>query len=270
MPIHVGSIICRAPCKMKKWGPPLFKWQKKSSSKGTTEWRFSLSPAVSLSTCHSVVYLLFNVTILPAQEYLQSEPSVQQLGRASQASPLPQVQQAPHRPQEHCNLHTRRDLDWVLRLGWVRGVTPLRYRSDTPGCRQLYQCPVLRHRRLLFQTPSLPFQGLKAAAIAGAGAQRKSAGLWGPTKWGCEQWRTEENPSQGGSHPNQGFQFRDAAPLSCQTALTKHKFKQKDKDFKSGKSGYWAPTESSSNKPMKPALIHVKTQGLCSRLQDAH
>ena len=115
--------------------------------------------------------MLFNVTILPAQEYLQSEPSVQQLGRASQASPLPQVQQAPHRPQEHCNLHTRRDLDWVLRLGWVRGVTPLRYRSDTPGCRQLYQCPVLRHRRLLFQTPSLPFQGLKAAAIAGAGAQ---------------------------------------------------------------------------------------------------
>ena len=107
-------------------------------------------------------------------------------GSVSQASPLPQAQQAPHRPQEHCYLHTRRDVDWVPRLGWVRGVTLLRYRSDTPGCRQLYQCPVLRHRRLLFQIPSVPFQGLKAAVGRSTEEEHRSLGSYEVGVWAVE------------------------------------------------------------------------------------
>ena len=267
MPIHMDSIICRAPRRRKKWGPPLLKRQRKSSSEGTTEWRFSLCPTVSLSTCHSVICYLV-LQSLRKQEYLQSEHSVQQLGRVRH---LPSHRRSKLHTDPRSTATSTQGGTWTGFLDWAgwevspywpTGVTL----QDADNCISVLSWDT----EVLFQTPSLPFQGLKAASIAGAGPQRKSTGLWGPTRWGCEQWRTEENPSWGSSHPHQGFQFREAAPLSCQTSLTKHKFKQKTKDFKSRKSGYWTPTENSGHKPLKPALSHVKTQGLCSHLQDAH
>lgn len=157
---------------------------------------------------------------------LQREPLYSTWGGSeAQASPLPQAR-PPRRSQEHCNLYTRRDLHWVPRRGWVRGFT---LHSDTPRCGQLLSvsCPET-------QTRSPPLQGLKAAAVVCTEEERRSLGSY---EWGCKQRRTDENPSQGGSHSNQGFQSRDAASLSCQTSFTKHKFKQKTKDFKSGRSG---------------------------------
>lgn len=201
-------------------------------------------------------YLLLNVTILRAQESCSSSLCTA-TGEGQKLRHLPS-HRPPRRSQEHCNLYTRRDLHWVPRRGWVRGFT---LHSDTPRCGQLLSvsCPEA-------QTPSLPLQGLKAAAVVCTEEERRSLGSY---EWGCKQGRTEENPSQGGSHSNQGFQSRNTAPLSCQTSFTKHKFKRKTKDFKTGRSGCWTPTESSGRKATKPALMHVKTPGLCSHLQDA-
>lgn len=216
------------------------------------------------SACHSVICYL----VLQSFWYRNiCRVSTLCSNRGGSGISPPQAQQAPQIPGALQPLH-KEDLDWVPRLGWVRGFTLLTYGvtlQDADNCISVLSWDT----EVLFQTPSLPFQGLKAAAIVGAGPQRKEHRSLGSGEVGVWAVENREKPSWGGSHPHQGFQFREAAPLSCQTSLTKHKFKQKTKDFKSRKSGYWTPTKLWSQ-ALEASTESCKAQGLCSRLQDAH
>lgn len=177
----------QGPTQGGKVRPSLLKQQRKSSSKGTTEWRFSLS--YSFFSQHAQCYLPPVLQSFRHRNTCRSEHSVQQPGGSGISS---------HRrsklhtdPRSTANPgYTRRTwtgfLDWAGWRGFIYWPT-----GGHSGCRQLYQCPVLRHRSLV-PDPKPPLPGAKGSSHCGEGPQRKSTGLWGPTRWGVKEWSRRE------------------------------------------------------------------------------
>lgn len=136
MPIHMGSIICRAPRKMQKWGPPC------SNDRGQVpESRFSLCPAVSLSTWQGVF-----ICYLMWQSFGHRNPaawaSVQQLGRvrSSGISPPTGLHAGPRSTATSTQGGTC--TGFLDGAGWEASPYTVTL-HDVDNC---YQCPVLRRR----------------------------------------------------------------------------------------------------------------------------